>query len=60
MSYKPKDTGEFVRGAGKGSNEGPRGMGWRGKFETVNWKSSNTDGFKTVSPKRIKKVYKNV
>jgi len=59
MSYTPRDTGEFVRNPGKGSNEGPRGMKWREKYQTIDWRSnSEADGFTEVSPKRIKKTYK--
>ena len=57
MSYTPRDTGEFVRAAGKGDTE--RNHGARKKYETVDWRShGDVEGFEQVSPKRIKKVYK--
>ena len=54
---RPRDTGEFVRAAGKGDTE--RNQGARGRYHTVDWRSAgNPGGFEQVSEKRIKKTYR--
>ncbi len=57
MSYTARDTGEFVRNAGKGSTE--RNHGARKNYDEINWnQDSQEEGWSRLSPKRVKKVYK--
>ncbi len=59
MGYTPRDTGEFVRSGGKGSAE--RNHGARKKYDDIDWGKNaldETNGFKKVGDKRIRKKYK--